>query len=852
MNKKLKITKEQYTKLVKAGLIKETSYMGEKPSNVNATFKKEFNNKPIYNFNVSEEEVQQTKFNLGKTKTVPKLNLNEVEDFIKYVYGVNEELSPYWGENNLAYEDLCEALESKGLFVKKENAYRIPKRLGSPDETKKAIHETLSEMLNHNMQEDNSPLGSDFDPNNPLNRPDTKSSIANRPSSKDYAIVYNNDEFSIMVNRKTKDAYVFNHTNIDRKAFEEYAEKHGFIDADGDMEYYDDWEINDEAIERYFNDMANTLKMGKGVNAFDNGDYDVIKIDNGLKSELLDLYDKDLRLVKILDKFVYSRNPEEEKDLNSKLLKLQLKQNKEPKDPNQLDLNLDEITGAASSGAFVTGAFLEPMKKDSVVKREIKEITMQTVGNIGYDNPGFAGISRDGDFPKNRKKTKAEQKTQWAGGSFVEFDDCTKLNNNKKAQNGGCSTGAVDNVVKQKKTSGNINAPSLNEGLMREALKLQHDKSQNKLIVLSDLEGRAASQETFHNKAVLKQNGFSWNGTNWVIDVDKLEIAKKTLSLVNKAEYIIDQLEDLEDAVENSSADNKDFLKARLDQYIMDLANATDEAVLSAEIRRYLTFFSKFHSYSFYNRMLIFIQKPDATKVGSFKMWETKHRRVKKGSKAIKVLAPIGSKKIDTDTTSDDAELDMVNQLGANRPMVTRFKAVNVFDISDTEPIDERGEVPDTPQWWGENTPSETADMLFTAVSEVAADLGIKVTQSDAKSAEKGYSAGDHINISSDVTGAGRLSTMVHEIAHELMHWKKSSIYYIDNGEGRLKNELQELQAESVSYVVLKHYGIPVAHHATYLALWKANKERIQNNIEIISKVSQFIIDKIDAHVTNG
>jgi hypothetical protein len=55
----------------------------------------------------------------------------------------------------------------------------------------------------------------------------------------------------------------------------------------------------------------------------------------------------------------------------------------------------------------------------------------------------------------------ATDKTQWAGGAFVEFDDCTKLNNNKEAQKGGCSTGAVDNVVKLKKTSSNVNAPSL-------------------------------------------------------------------------------------------------------------------------------------------------------------------------------------------------------------------------------------------------------------------------------------------------------------------------------------------------------------------------------------------------------
>jgi hypothetical protein len=84
-------------------------------------------------------------------------------------------------------------------------------------------------------------------------------------------------------------------------------------------------------------------------------------------------------------------------------------------------------------------------------------------GNISYDNPGFVDISRDGKFPTNPKKTKAQKNTQWAGGSFVKMDDCTKLNNNKEAQKGKCSTGAVDNVVKLQKTKSNINAPSLSE-----------------------------------------------------------------------------------------------------------------------------------------------------------------------------------------------------------------------------------------------------------------------------------------------------------------------------------------------------------------------------------------------------
>ena len=445
----------------------------------------------------------------------------------------------------------------------------------------------------------------------------------------------------------------------------------------------------------------------------------------------------------------------------------------------------------------------------------------------------------------------AHKDTQFPGGGFVDIDDCTKLNNNTKAQDGGCSQGAVDSVVSVKKSKNSVVAKkkgSLKEGLMREALKLQHDKQNEKLIVISDLEGRAASKETFTNKKVLKQAGFNWTGQFWAIDADKLDVAKKTLTLINKAEYIINTLEDVEEAVAGSNADNKSLLTAKLDQYIMDLANATDEVALGAEIRRYLTFFSKFHNYSFHNRILIYIQRPEATRVASYNKWKEKHRQVKKGAKSITVLAPIIRKDARDNVKVDGGDIPGIeNVLGKQYDkQVSGFRNVRVFDISDTEPIDERGEIPDMPAWQADNTPSEIADILYGAISEVAVDMGVKVTADASKRGEAGYSAGDHINISSDVEGVGRLSVMVHELAHELMHRRTSSIYFIDNTKENDQRALKELQAESVSYVVLKHYDIPVKQHATYLALWRANKEKIQNNLKIISKVSQFIITKMD------
>jgi len=938
-------------------------------------------------FNINEEQAPKIKGGLNRVdKTFKQTFANdnvkltevsneddiktEVDELIKYFYRKTDTLSPFWSEKGLTYDEICSTLLDKKVVIKKDGLVELSKSFGSPQKAKEALEDELRNMITNDKTDVNEDWF-DNSSNNPANQPEPKYSKGVKTSNPMFEVLGYNGEFSLVKNNN--DLYVFYYDNIDKSEFEEYADKVAidkYPNGDGgfDYDYSDDWDIDDEVLENYINDNLKTIKKGQGLQAWESGEYNLVLIDDELKDELLYMYDKDPMVTKFLggltendefddheigmdamDKFKDSlkrgftptsnqeKTPEERDRILAKLKDIRAKELASREPLSQLDL--DEITGTASAGAFTAGLSMQPVDKDAelvpnnvpvvresmelgdgythfaifkadgkiatgwdyselydeyektfdnqsikeyakedlkndfpenkisefkIVTRKVLEkngvnpkdtnnwykinmneaTTTVSAGNYQYDANALPGIGRDGSF-KESKKTKAQKKTQWAGGAFVEFNDCTKLNN--KPAGSGCSTGAVDNVVKLKKTKGNINAPSLNESIMYEALKLQHDKTQNRLLVISDLSGRQASQETFSNKAVLKQNGFIWTGTHWAIPVDKIEQAKKTLSLINKAEYIIDKLEDLEAAVEESTADNKSLLKARLDQYITDLANATDEAALSAEIRRYLTFFSKFHNYSYYNRMLIFIQRPNATKVASYKTWQSKFRQVNKGAKAITVLAPIISKTQKQDGEEDNDDFKLTRDTD-----IKGYRAVNVFDIADTSPVDERGEVPDTPQWWGENTPSETADMLYGAVVEVAADLGIKVTQSDAKGGEKGFSAGDHINISSDVSGAGRLSTMIHEIAHELMHWKKSSIYYIDNGGGKESYALGELQAESVSYVVLKHYGIPVTHHATYLALWKANKEKIQSNLEIISKVSQFIIDKIDKQITES
>ena len=57
--------------------------------------------------------------------------------------------------------------------------------------------------------------------------------------------------------------------------------------------------------------------------------------------------------------------------------------------------------------------------------------------------------------------------------------------------------------------------------------------------------------------------------------------------------------------------------------------------------KEYLSFLSKFHSYSFNNTILILDQKPDASLIAGYNSWCINfNRHVDKGAKAIKILAP--------------------------------------------------------------------------------------------------------------------------------------------------------------------------------------------------------------------
>src|SRR5260370_7502673 len=103
------------------------------------------------------------------------------------------------------------------------------------------------------------------------------------------------------------------------------------------------------------------------------------------------------------------------------------------------------------------------------------------------------------------------------------------------------------------------------------------------------------------------------------------------------------------------------------------------EAGQSEGLTAYLTAMGKFHNYSFGNILEIARQMPSASRVAGMYAWNQLGRKVKKGQKGIRILAPMLGTKRKKDS---EAEKDITKK---NQPVLVGFRAVYVFDVLQTE-----------------------------------------------------------------------------------------------------------------------------------------------------------------------
>jgi hypothetical protein len=248
-------------------------------------------------------------------------------------------------------------------------------------------------------------------------------------------------------------------------------------------------------------------------------------------------------------------------------------------------------------------------------------------------------------------------------------------------------------------------------------------------------------------------------------------------------------------------------LKARITKHIEELAQATDAVRVSEEMLRYLDTYAKFYQYSLFNIWLILMAKPDASFVAGFKKWQSMGRYVRGGEHGIPILAPIFS--------------TMTNEKGETEQRLVGFKTVHVFDVSQTD-----GEpLPDPPNW---KSPEKNAE-LMNKLTKLAQDKGIQIQMKHIGHDIQGVSLGGKIILDPE---AGT-KTLIHEIAHELLHHVEGVL---------ICSTVRELEAESVAYVVAKHFGCNGLASPNYVALHGATAAMIIDHLERIRNVATEII----------
>lgn len=264
----------------------------------------------------------------------------------------------------------------------------------------------------------------------------------------------------------------------------------------------------------------------------------------------------------------------------------------------------------------------------------------------------------------------------------------------------------------------------------------------------------------------------------------------------------------------------------------------------SEQFKSFLDTMSKFHNYSLNNIHLLKMQNPNVSRVASFNKWKTDFdRTVKKGSKALKIWVPY---QVKTSIPVNQKELSFSpseNETEEKAVTVTRFKLGNVFDVSQTE---------------GKELPKAihelTGDVkdyedLYRAAKAVSMDNQVSISFEEIKrESTNGYYSPDEnrIVISKGLKGQEQiLKTIFHEMAHADLH-RGSNAQYGDD-----QYRKQELQAESVAYVVANHFGFDTSSYSFgYLAIWAKDKNGFEDMVEqlqVVQKEAKSLIDRMDA-----
>ena len=261
------------------------------------------------------------------------------------------------------------------------------------------------------------------------------------------------------------------------------------------------------------------------------------------------------------------------------------------------------------------------------------------------------------------------------------------------------------------------------------------------------------------------------------------------------------------------------------------------EAGRSEVLTAYLSAMAKFHYYSFGNVLLIAMQKPGATRVAGIYAWNQLGRRVKRGEKGIMILAPMVGRKRNTreeqsESDAEQADAKSTNGTKSNGQLIG-FRPVYVWDVLQTEGKD----LPQLTEITG------NPDKQLPRLIEFVQAQGIKLEYSEKIAPARGLSYGGLIQLLPNMAAAEEFSTLVHELAHEMIHKTERRAL--------ISKTVKETEAESVAFVVTKAIGLETGTaSADYIQLYRGDAKLLQESLEVVQRTAAVILGAITPETT--
>ena len=397
-------------------------------------------------------------------------------------------------------------------------------------------------------------------------------------------------------------------------------------------------------------------------------------------------------------------------------------------------------------------------------------------------------------------------------------------------------------------------------------LKLQineHVADKTILAVLSEQDGIVETLSV--NDDFIQDNGIEIKtiiGDNQEVETanDHLDNEETvTSSQVLDEEVGLENPESLEsnvDQLENETSTSEDIeteqvIRLQPAQNIIDAARAKDIKALSVHLKDgikqylnsdqyklFLDAMSKFHRYSPKNVQMILAQKPDAELIAPAGRWKSEFERFPaKGSKAIYIWDY-------REKLSKTSDGKVILDENGKPKKESYFILAPKFDVSQTTGKDIPKAVYELED--GKAFDQVHAANLYRSLKSVSEAKGVPVSFENISNGANGfYSPMEHaITINKGMGQTQTLKTLIHEMAHSDLHNNKAREAYAYTYSN------QELQAESVAYVVAQHYGIDTSSYSFgYLANWSNDKvglSDLEAQLKVVHIEAKDLITRID------